>query len=42
MFRIGSFKGAYNGIKKYIFTHCEEEAETDNDDYDAPSLIEQV
>jgi hypothetical protein len=46
MFRLGSFKGAYNGFKKFIFTHCEEEAEAeadnDYDDYNTPSIIEQV
>jgi hypothetical protein len=44
MFRLGSFKGAYNGFKKFIFTHCEEEAEVehDDDDYNTPSIIEQV
>lgn len=46
MFRIGSFKSAFTGVKKYIYTHCDDKDEEDNtsadDEYDTPSLIEQV
>lgn len=41
MFRMGSFKGALTGVKKYFFTACDADAEEENDS-DTPSLIEQV